>query len=133
MPLTLSELQDIQAAELADDVEIDLETMALWTKIDAEKYFASGGAEMPAPPKYVSEAAAPPSSGSFAWWSAAETPISLAANSRIDAAHTDTLSALSLFADTEGVLAEKPGEVLAATGSWDYSCRIWRLGDSKKM
>ncbi len=133
MPLTLSELQDIQAAELADDVEIDLETMALWSKDDAEKYFASGGAEKPAPPKYVSEAAAPPPSGSFAWWSAADTPISLAANSRIDAAHTDTLSALSLFADTEGVLAEKPGEVLAATGSWDYSCRIWRLGDSKKL
>jgi hypothetical protein len=32
MPLSLEELQDIQADAMADDIEIDFEKMSLWSK-----------------------------------------------------------------------------------------------------
>ena len=51
MPLTLSELQDIQADAMADDVDIDLEKVSLWTAEQAVEYFESGGAAIPPPPK----------------------------------------------------------------------------------
>ena len=51
MPLTLEELQDIQAEHMADDVDIDLEKMSLWTREKADAFFESGGVEPPDPPK----------------------------------------------------------------------------------
>lgn len=43
MPLTLEELQEIQANAMADDLEIDFEKMSLWSKEDATAFFESGG------------------------------------------------------------------------------------------
>ena len=43
MPLTLEKLQEIQAEEMADDVEIDLAVMQHWTEAQAAEYFSSGG------------------------------------------------------------------------------------------
>ena len=45
MPLTEAELLDLQADAMADDVEIDLEKMSLWTAEQATAYFESGGTE----------------------------------------------------------------------------------------
>ena len=50
MPLTQTELEDIQADAMADDVAIDFEKMSLWSKAQAVAYFESGGADEPAPP-----------------------------------------------------------------------------------
>lgn len=47
MPLTEAELLDLQADAMADDVEIDLEKMSLWTAEQATAYFESGGTEEP--------------------------------------------------------------------------------------
>ena len=47
MPLTEAELLDLQAYAMADDVEIDLEKMSLWTAEQATAYFESGGTEEP--------------------------------------------------------------------------------------
>ena len=55
MPLTLEELQELQADAMADDIDIDLEKMSLWTKDQATTYFESGGTEEPKEAK-----AAPP-------------------------------------------------------------------------
>jgi medium-chain acyl-[acyl-carrier-protein] hydrolase len=49
MPLTQSELEDIQADALADDIDIDLRKMSLWTREEAVAYFESGGLEEPVP------------------------------------------------------------------------------------
>ena len=43
MPLTLEELEDIQADCLADDVEIDFEKMSLWDETTVREYFENGG------------------------------------------------------------------------------------------
>ena len=43
MPLTQADLEGIQADAMADDVEIDLEKMSLWTTEQAITYFESGG------------------------------------------------------------------------------------------
>lgn len=43
MSLTMEELQEIQADAMADDLEIELERMSLWTKEAATEYFESGG------------------------------------------------------------------------------------------
>lgn len=51
MPLTLAELQDIQAEAMADDLEIDFDKMSLWRADDARAFFESGGETEPAPPK----------------------------------------------------------------------------------
>ncbi|KAL1529835.1 hypothetical protein AB1Y20_000767 [Prymnesium parvum] len=48
MPLSLEQLQRIQAEALADDLEIDFERMSSWTEAMAISYFESG--EEPAPP-----------------------------------------------------------------------------------
>lgn len=53
MPLTLSELQDIQAEAMADDVDINLDQMSLWTADQAREFFESGGAQEPPPPVEV--------------------------------------------------------------------------------
>ena len=45
MPLTLEELEEIQADAMADDIEIDFEKMQLWTRERATKYFEGGGIE----------------------------------------------------------------------------------------
>lgn len=47
MPLTKEELEEIQAEHMADDLEIDLEKMSLWTKEQANDYFESGGEVVP--------------------------------------------------------------------------------------
>ena len=43
MPLTLEELEDIQADCLADDVEIVFEKMSLWDETTVREYFENGG------------------------------------------------------------------------------------------
>mgnify|MGYP006932645595 CR=1 FL=1 len=47
--LTLAELQDVQADAMADDVDIDLEKMSLWSAAEAATYFESGGEQEPKP------------------------------------------------------------------------------------
>ena len=37
----------LQAEFMADDLEIDMEKMSLWTKDEASAYFESGGEERP--------------------------------------------------------------------------------------
>ena len=69
MPLSLSELQDIQADAMADDVVIDFERMSMWTADQASKYFESGGMEEPTAP--VAAFTAPFTSGTKA---TAKTP-----------------------------------------------------------
>lgn len=51
MPLSLAQLQDIQNDAMADDIEIDLEKMSLWTEGEARTYFESGGATEPPLPR----------------------------------------------------------------------------------
>ena len=46
--LTLADLEQIQLEALADDVEIDLARMQLWSACEARAYFESGGAAVPA-------------------------------------------------------------------------------------
>ena len=48
MPLSLEELKDLQCDAMADDVDIDLEKMSLWTVDEARNYFESGGVDEPA-------------------------------------------------------------------------------------
>ena len=43
MPLTLEELEDIQADCLADDVDIVFEKMSLWDETTVREYFENGG------------------------------------------------------------------------------------------
>ena len=45
MPLTLAELEEIQADAMADDIDIDFATMSLWTREKAIKFFEGGGVE----------------------------------------------------------------------------------------
>ena len=47
MPLTLEKLQELQSDAMADDVDIDLEKMSLWTEEQAVAYFESGGTVQP--------------------------------------------------------------------------------------
>ena len=47
MPLTLEELEDIQADCMADDVEIDFEKMSSWDETTVRVYFENGG-QLPA-------------------------------------------------------------------------------------
>ena len=46
--LTLADLEQIQLEALADDVEIDLARMQLWSECEARAYFESGGTAVPA-------------------------------------------------------------------------------------
>ena len=46
--LTLADLEQIQLEALADDVEIDLARMLLWSECEARAYFESGGTAVPA-------------------------------------------------------------------------------------
>jgi len=50
MPLSLQQLQALQADAMADDVDIELDKMSLWTAAEATAYFESGGAIEPPPP-----------------------------------------------------------------------------------
>jgi hypothetical protein len=47
MPLSLPELEEIQADCLADDIGVDLQRMRQWTRAQAVRYFESGGVEEP--------------------------------------------------------------------------------------
>ena len=47
MPLTQEELEDARAEAMADDIEIDLAKMSLWSRDAAVAYFESGGTEEP--------------------------------------------------------------------------------------
>ena len=55
MPLTLAELDSIQADAMADDVEIDFEKMRLWTHEQAVVFFETG--EEPPPPAVLARRA----------------------------------------------------------------------------
>lgn len=62
MTLSLTELVDIQAECMADDLEIDLTYMSRWTREQAVMYFESGGQEEPPAlpsPQSASSPAAP--------------------------------------------------------------------------
>ena len=63
MPLSLAELESIQADALADDIPIDFAKMSLWTSEQATTFFESGGTEEPTSekpaPVEVSEEPAP--------------------------------------------------------------------------
>ena len=48
MPLSLEQLQSLQADCLADDVEINVERMSGWTELQVRAFFESGGTELPA-------------------------------------------------------------------------------------
>lgn len=48
MPLSLEEIEEIQADLMADDIEIDFEKMKLWDKEKLTYYFENGGVEPPA-------------------------------------------------------------------------------------
>jgi hypothetical protein len=48
--LGLARLRELQEEALADDVEIDLERMDIWTEDEARSYFESGGEVAPPPP-----------------------------------------------------------------------------------
>ena len=41
MPLTLEQLEEIQAENFADDVAIDFDKMSLWTEAEARHFFES--------------------------------------------------------------------------------------------
>ena len=45
--LSLAELEEIQAAAMADDVDISLERMSLWSHSEAVAFFESGGTQEP--------------------------------------------------------------------------------------
>jgi len=47
MPLSLQQIQAIQSDAMADDLDIDLEKMSLWTEEEATAYFESGGQQEP--------------------------------------------------------------------------------------
>ena len=47
MPITVARLEEIRADELADDLEIDIERMGLWSESDAVAFFQSGGETVP--------------------------------------------------------------------------------------
>ena len=47
MPLTLEDVQSIQADAMADDVEIDMERMSLWSRAELTAFFESGGETVP--------------------------------------------------------------------------------------
>ena len=47
MPLTLEQLEAIQADNMADDIDIDFEKMSAWTEAEAQAFFESGGALEP--------------------------------------------------------------------------------------
>ena len=47
MPLTAGDLESLQADAMADDVEIDLARMSLWTEAEATVFFESGGQDAP--------------------------------------------------------------------------------------
>ena len=49
MPLTLSELEDIQADLMADDIPIEFDKMSLWTKEQAVAFFETGEEPQAAP------------------------------------------------------------------------------------
>ena len=74
MPLSLAELEELQAAAMADDVEIDLAEMSLWTEDEARSFFESGGAERPEPAAAPPPPPAAPSSRPLAWWRAEDAP-----------------------------------------------------------
>ena len=48
MPLTMAQLEDFRDEAMADDLDIDLERMSLWTEVQARSYFESGGEDVPA-------------------------------------------------------------------------------------
>ena len=47
MSLTLAQLEGLRSDAFADDIDIDLGTMASWTVADAKAYFESGGSVRP--------------------------------------------------------------------------------------
>jgi medium-chain acyl-[acyl-carrier-protein] hydrolase len=70
MPLTIEELESLQADEMADDVAIDLAKMSAWTEQQARAYFESGGAVDPAAEGLASASftsGASADTGSTAW------------------------------------------------------------------
>ena len=48
MPLTLAEVEELRAESFADDMDIDMSRMALWSEDEAREYFLSGGENEPA-------------------------------------------------------------------------------------
>ena len=126
MPLTLMELQDIQADAMADDIPIDEAKMMHWTREEATEFFESGGTVEPAAPSTSkSTVAAAPSEPSTSA-PAAEAAVDEAAYSAAPITKIalflsengfehlfDTLSSMS-DADVDNMLKATKDENLAA-------------------
>ena len=100
MPLTRSQLEDIQGACLADDIAIDMERMSVWTEEEAQQYFESGGEVAPA--ARTSTAAATP-------------PVDLKPTENASAPPSD---AEVLAAKERGSSALKAGDLTAAAAEY---------------
>ena len=81
MPLTLEQLEEIQADCLADDIEIIFDKMSMWDEQTARDYFENGGQLPPSAFDGLKPAAAPlqrvPESEFKKWfpkWQKADSP-----------------------------------------------------------
>lgn len=131
MPLSLAELQALAADHFADDLDIP-ESATNWTLQEAENYFSSGGSVVPSQPTTVDVSDTPGAQLPYRmpiWWTAQTVPSVRPAAFQMPSAHKDTISRVQLFCDAAGIIGA-PGEILAASASWDYSIKIWRLADA---
>ena len=120
MPLTKDQLQEIQAAALADDVAIDMEKMSLWTQEEATAFFESGGTVAPAPKKAVD----PPSSGDSALLAAKEKGSAQLKANDLSAAAASYREALALCTGPE--LTEKHAAALHS----NLAMVLLKMGDA---
>ena len=129
MPLSLTELEEIRANAFADDIAIP-RGAAYWTEVEALEFFDSGGTAVPKNPANVAtgEPGAEPYQPLF-WHSRAESSESLAASAitSVEAHKSEQVSRVRVFRDHLGAVGA-PGELLAASGSWDCRVCVWRVG-----
>ena len=103
LPLTRAELEECRTSVFADDVEISDEAEHHWTEAHALEYFESGGAVLPvittATPALVLEPRP------LAWWAGDGGPLSICPCAQQPEAHTDTITRVRLFRDTDGAVS----------------------------
>ena len=130
MPLSTVALEEMAAEFFAEDLEIPAEATR-WSREEAERYFASGGTDLPHVDTSSNHALRQPEPQP-AWWDARDgaPTLNISESSRFDKAHVDTVSRVCLFRDTAGAVTGCPGEVIAASSSWDCSIRLWRVADA---
>ena len=132
---TLAELEELRTEYFADDLTIE-ERMTAWTLEQAAYYFENAeeppeaaAAGVPAAPtsRHHEQPTRTPALRAPLWWSADST-VSVSSCSHTADAHADKISAVELLYDSEGVVAN-PGEIIAASSSWDFGIRLWRVAD----